>query len=214
MLSRKDLQLPLRPGWDMIVGYDTGAFMSACFGIIVPDSLDILITDEFPNYRYISGDIERLDISDPEWAREVVAAYHEYRPGITKVRGWVDQNSQFKRELAHYNLHLRSNMIDLDVRVEVLREYTQAKRIWFAPWLKVLPYEMENARWPEEHTSAGRFSRIKTNDHTLDCVEHIVSRRPRSKALINPKKETFLERYLRENKWHRPVIGDAHLGRL
>lgn len=214
MLTRDSLRLPLPSDWEIICGFDTGAFMGAAFGIIPPDSPDILITDEFPNYRYVSGDIERLDLSDPEWAKIVLSAYRQYRPRDTKLRGWVDQNSQFKRELHHYHIHLQSNKKHLELRVEILREYTQAKRIFLAPWLKVLPYEMELAKWPDEHTSAGQFVRLKKNDHLLDCVEHITSRRPRSKALIEPKKESFLERYLRENKWSRTVVGDPHLGRL
>lgn len=214
MLTRDDLRTPLSDGSQLLVGFDTGAYMSCCFGLMLPESLDIFIIEEFPNYHYVGGEIERLDISDPEWARTILDAYKTFVPHKSKCRGWVDENSQFKQELLHYGLVLTGNHRGLELRVEITREYTQHNHLWLAPWLKILPYEFEQATWPDEHTSAGKFVREKHNDHTLDCVEHICSRRPRSRKFIRPKRESFLERHLREHRTISPHVGDPHLGRL
>ena len=216
MLSPDTLRTPLPPDWDLIVACDTGTYMSAIIAAVCPDPHSIFALEEFPNYRYVSNEIELLGLSVPEWARWVHAAYQRYRP-CTKVHLWADPNSQFKTELAHYNLHLQSNFRQLELRVEIAREYLQAQnpeRCFLAPWLKILPYELEHAEWPDETTSAGKFVRIKRDDHTLDCFEHICSRRPRSKLLLREKKETFLQRYLREHRRESVTSGDPHLGRL
>ena len=214
MLSLKDLRRPLPENWQLLVGFDTGAFMNAAFGVMPPESLDIFIVAEFPNYRYIANEAERLDLTDPQWARWVYASYKTFMPNKTKCRGWVDPNSQFKQELRNYKLMLIGNQRGLELRVEITREYLQSDHLHFAPWLSVIPYEFEHAKWPDEHTAAGTFVREKRNDHGLDCVEHICSRRPRMKALIAPRQESFKERYLREHRYPIQPVLDPHLGRL
>lgn len=206
----------LPAGWDLLCACDTGTYMSALFMGVCPDPYGLLALEEFPNYRYVSNEIELLGMSVPEWARWVYKAHQRYKQA-TKIHLWADPNSQFKTELAHYGLHLQSNFRGLELRVELAREYMQAKDpqlLFLAPWLKILPYELEHAEWPDETTSAGKFVRIKRDDHTLDCLEHCCSRRPRSKRLRPRKQESFLDRYLRENKSHIPKIADPHLGRL
>ena len=64
-------------------------------------------------------------------------------------------------------------------RTDTAREYFKQYKVWLAPWLSVLPFELENAKWPAEASAAGKFARIKDRDHTLDCLEHVLSRRPR-----------------------------------
>lgn len=191
--------------------------MSAMICAVCPDPLTLFFLEEFPNYRYVSNEIELLGFSVPEWAHMVHAAYQKYKPNTTRVHLWCDSNTQFRSELAHYGLQLTSNFRALELRVEIAREYMQAKeprRCFLAPWLKILPYELEHAEWPDETTSAGKFVRLKTSDHTLDCLEHICSRRPRSKLLLKEKHPTFLQRFLKENKWEKPGVADVHLGKL
>ncbi len=216
MLSPDNLaRIP--PEWDLIAACDTGTYMSAMIAAVCPDPYALFFLCEMCNYRYVSNEIELLGLSVPEWARWVHAEYNRYRPNTTRVSLWADPNSQFKAELLHYGLVLRPNFRQLELRVEIGREYLQSRdpeRCFLAPWLTILPYELEHAEWPDETTSAGKFVRIKRDDHTLDCFEHVCSRRPRSKLILGRKKETFLDRFLRENR--RPDIntGDVHLGRL
>lgn len=216
MLSFDDLRIP--DGWPILVGFDTGTFMSASFTAFCPDPYCALTIAEFPNYRYVGGEIELLGMSNHQWAQHVFASYNKLRPGTTKVHGWVDENTQFRAELNHYGLVLRGNPRKLELRVEISREYVQAvdpPRYYLAPWLTVLPYEMEHAAFPDSTTSSGRFEREKTNDHTLDTVEHVLSRRPRTKTVLGKSKDSFLDRFLKENRFPVPPGRgvDPHLGR-
>lgn len=211
-----DLLSPLPEGWQLYLACDTGTYMSGCIAAVDPVYNAILFLEEFPNYRYVGGDIELLDVTTPQWADGIVRAYNKYRPGTHKVKGFVDQNSQFKEALKAYGLYLQSNLKPFELRVDISREYMQANNpplIYMAPWLTVLPYEMEHAQWPKDTASATRFERLKINDHTLDCFEHICSRRPRRKLFKEQKQETFLERHLRVHRWTQTSDADPHLGR-
>lgn len=216
MLTRCAFQLP--DGWPIYVGFDTGTFMSATFTTFTLDPHAAITLDEFPNYRYVGGEIELLGLSNKEWAESVVAGYNFWRPGTSKVKGWVDTNTQFRSELALYGLTLVGNPKKLELRVEITRQYVQAKdpfRFYMTPWLTVLPYEMEHATFPKETTQSGKFERIKNFDHTLDTVEHVLSRRPRVRMTAQSPRESFLDRFLRENR-HPALPGrnvDPHLGR-
>lgn len=214
-LSAKDLRRPLLPGWSILCGLDTGTYMSTSFWLFPPDSFDAFCVFELPNYRYVGGEIELLGYSIPEWSREVLAEYKCYMPGKTKMDLWCDENSQFKTELKNYHLIARGNKRHITLRVEISREYVNNNRVHLAPWLSVLPWEMEHAVWPPEETSAGKFERLKTNDHTLDTMEHPLSRRPKHKSMVERQSETFVQRHLRLNR--RQDVGpayDTHLGRL
>lgn len=217
MLEFSDLKAPLDDGWELIVGFDTGTYMSAAFTVIPPDPYfyAAYTIAEFPNYRYVGGEIELTGESTPEWARRVRDSYRRFFPQKSKVHGWVDSNSQFKTELKRYNLALQGNPRMLELRVEVTREYVLNDRWFVAPWCVVLQQEMEWAKWPDDTTAAGKFVRLKHRDHTLDCVEHALSRRPRSKKLIQTKQESFKERFFREHQRQFPIVGmgDPHLGR-
>lgn len=194
---------------------DTGTYMSAVFALFPPDSADCYITEEFPNYRYVGGEIELLGDSIPEWSRHVTAAHAQYT-GTAKTRGWCDENSQFKQELQNYNIVLRGNRRKLELRVEITREYFQNRHVWLAPWLSILPYELEHATWPDDTSSAGRFERVKDSDHTLDCLEHILSRRPRHASMIRERTKPFLQREFEAASAWRAALprGDTHLGPL
>ena len=209
---------PLPDDWDLVVGADTGTYMSAVFVAIPPgDSPAAVAIAEFPNYRYVATAIELLGLSTPEWARQVYRAFRYFRPRTERCKAWADPNTQFRAELAHYGLDLRPNFRGPELRVEIAREYMQAhdpERVSLAPWLSVLPYEIEHAKWPEDTTSAGKFTRLKHHDHTLDCFEHALSRRPRGKTILRERKQSFLDKMLQQYGRPRESQGDPHLGTL
>lgn len=220
MLAVKDLK-PLPPDWELIIGADTGTYMSMVFGAVCPDPYALLMLAEVPNYRYVSNEIELLGFSVPEWSRTCLDIFRQLRPGVTKLKAWADPNTQFRAELEHYNIHLLSNARGPELRTEITREYMNARdesglpnRLYFAPWLAILPYEIEHAKWPEEVTGAGKFVRVKGDDHSLDCCEHICSRRPRRKVLQPVERRTFLQQQLDQHRRLDTVRADVHLGRL
>lgn len=188
--------LKLPSTWDIFCGCDTGTYMSAVI-VAVPNEppYALYALAEFPNYRYVGTEIELLGMSMAEWAAGVTSFWQRLRPERS-CSAWADPNSQFKAEFTHLGIHLRPNMRGLEVRTEVLREYRQAKRLWLAPWLHVLPYELERARWPDQETAAGTFRRLKSQDHTLDCLEHCASRRPRGRQIREERPLTLLDKLL------------------
>lgn len=202
--------------WDVVCACDTGTYMSAVIAAVPnepPYALYALA--EFPNYRYVGTEIELLGMSMSEWAKGVTDFWQALVPSRS-CRAWADPNSQFKAEFRHLGIHLLPNQRGLEVRTEVLREYRQAKRLWLTPWLAVLPYELERARWPDHESGAGTFRRLKTQDHTLDCLEHIASRRPRGRQLREEKPPTLLDKLLARHGvkpgQRKPRRVDPHLG--
>src|SRR3990167_603329 len=198
-------------GWEVVGGADTGTFSSAVFIMFSPEG-EAFVIDDIPNYRYVSGVIELNEsMTIPQWCELVYKAGKS--AGMGAVSAWADKNSQFKRELGNqrdYAILLESNLTPLEARTEISREYFQHDKIWFAQWLSVLPFELENARWPEEASSAGKFARVKDRDHTLDGMEHVLSKRPRGRG-ANQLKDT--------RTWAEITFGprrhsnyDTHLG--
>jgi hypothetical protein len=182
--SRESLIVP--SGWEIVGGADTGTYYSAVLVAFSPEG-DAFVLDEFPNYRYVAGEAERDEsITIPGWARTV-----SRRALALGGRGalWADPNSQFKGELRNYGIILLPARQPVEARSEIAREYFQHGRIWFAPWVTELPYEVENAAWPEEVSMSGKFARVKHNDHLLDPLEHVLARRPlgRVPASARPK---------------------------
>lgn len=226
MLSPADLRGPLPHEWELLIGADTGTYMSAIAIAFRPRPYAAFVLQEFPNYRYVANEPELLGLTLAQWAQQVTDFAVKMRrrgnvdaDGNPRVKAWADPNTQFRTELQHYGLFLLPNNRKLELRVEIAREYQQAKPpnqlLYLAPWLKVLPYELEYAKWPEDHTTAGKYERIKQHDHTLDCYEHVVSRRPRTRTPLTKRKETFLERFRREHGLQRrDSIADPHTGRL
>lgn len=209
---------PLPDGWDLVVGVDTGTYMSAVFTAIPPgDVAQLIPIFEAPNYRYVTTEIELLGETVPEWARRVYSAFKYFCPGKERCKAWADPNTQFRAELAHYGLDLRPNYRGPELRVEIAREYLNAKepqRVFLSPWLTVLPYEIENAKWPEETTASGKFMRLKRNDHSLDCFEHTASRRPRGRQIRKDKPPSFLQQHLAAHRWPGLNLADPHVGRI
>jgi hypothetical protein len=193
-LFDKEGAFKLPQGWEVISGVDTGTFYTAVVVAFSPAG-EAFVLAELPNYRYVAGQPERNeDISIPMWAN----AFSNICGSLgARPVAFADKNSQFKRELNQYGIALLPSTLPLEARTEITREYFQQGRIWLDPSLSVLPFELENACWPEEASAAGRFQRIKDRDHTLDCLEHILSRRPRGKRPITNVTGTWLEQFQR-----------------
>jgi len=206
MLAPSDLRVP--PDCDLMLAADTGTFMSALV-IAVAHDYHAYVLAEFPNYRYVSDQIELNDVTLPEWTAWVVSSCVSL--GASPV-AWADPNTQFRAELRRHGLRLLKNAIGPETRVTVAREYFHNHRVHLAPWLEILPYELENAKWPEESTASGKYMRLRKADHTLVCLEHLLSRRPRG-ALpkSSTRKPSFLETYLAQHRTSRGGV-DVHLG--
>ncbi len=204
--GRENLHIPA--GWEIVGGADTGTYYSALLVAFSPAG-EAFVIEEFPNYRYISGEAERDEsLSIPQWAG-AVRRRTESLGGRTNF--WADPNTQFKGELRNYGIHLLPARIPVEARTEVAREYFEHERIWLAPWLQELPFELENAAWPEEASMSGKFARVKDRDHTLDPLEHVLARRPAGRVL---------EEARRAGSWAASVYGrgkrgggNVHLGR-
>jgi hypothetical protein len=204
-------QLSIPPGWLIAGGADTGTFMSSLIAAFSPEG-DAFFLDEFPNYSYKSSRIELGSETIPEWTKRVASRADAL--GMRPISFQADSNSQFKREVLHYGMHLEPNKVSPEARTEIAREYFQHDKIWLAPWLTVLPFELENACWPEDATSAGKFSRIKDRDHTLDCFEHLLSKRPRGAGVTTQSRQpAWIKEYLSlEPKVRFGPHGNVHLG--
>lgn len=202
-----DGQLTVPSGWEVVGGADTGTFYTALLVAFSPDG-EAFVLDEFPNYRYIAGEPERDEaLSIPGWANRVVGRSLELGG---RSAFWADANSQFKGELRNYGINLLPAKVPVETRTEIAREYFEHKRIWLAPGVTVLPFEVENAAWPEEASMAGKFARIKDRDHTLDCLEHILARRPLGRRPTASKTGTWAESmgYMKKQ-----TNGNIHIGR-
>lgn len=197
----------LPPGWELVSGADTGTFYTALSVAFAPNG-QAFVVEEFPNYTYVSGTAERNEgMTIPQWSREVTSR-------ISQLGGrnyfWADPNSQFKQELKNYGMTLLPAKAPVETRSEIAREYFQHGRIFLAPWLTVLPFELENASWPEEASLSGKFARLKDRDHVLDCLEHILARRPQGKVIVSGTPKTWTESmgYKRKQR-----VGNVHMGR-
>lgn len=203
----KTFQIP--KDWEIVGGSDTGTYYTALAVAFSPKG-EAFIVGEWPNYRYVAGSAERdEDVTIPLWARRV-------DQGIRRLGGrpnlWADKNSQFKKELQAYGVTLLPATAPVETRTEITREYFQHEKIFLAPWLSILPFELENAAWPEEASAAGKFSRVKDRDHTLDCLEHILARRPHGKPSPNSAGrglwiESFTGKRLGDRRTNVPGMG-------
>jgi hypothetical protein len=200
--------LRIPEGWTVMGAADTGTFMSGLLVAFDPEGTAYVIYEQ-PNYRYVATEPELNEATSiPQWAADMRMAM--FRFGVHGL--WADKNSQFKQELVrNHDIALLPAAGNLQTRTEVTREYFQAGKILFAPWIKVLPFEVEQAQWPEEATAAGRFERMKKNDHTLDPLEHLLERRPfgRVAPADLPKGSWALSMGLRPHGHS----GNAHLGK-
>lgn len=210
MLAPSDLRIP--HSWQIIAGADTGTYMGGAICAITP-IYDLYVLEEFPNYRYTGdGTIELTGETVGEWIKRFALRLRHYTRQ-SKVQAWVDANTTFKTEIAH-GLKFKMNRKDLELRTEITREYLRHGRIHFMPWLETIPYEMEEARYPEaESIGTGRYRRLKVKDHCLDGVEHACSRRPHPDFSEYQKREAVgIAKLLEESQ--RPEVrqSDYHLG--
>jgi hypothetical protein len=207
VVNRDTLVVP--SNWTVISGADTGTHYSALTVAFDPNGTAYVL-EEFPNYRYVAGAIERDEtMSIPQWCGQTGRRVRQLggRPDF-----WADPNTQFKNEMRHYGVALLPEKSSKETRTEITREYFQNNRIYLAPWLTVLPFELENAAWPEEASMSGRFERVKDRDHTLDCLEHILARRPEGKPIESAKPaRTWAEA---QGLKRRDQSGNIHLGRF
>lgn len=206
--SRRE-HLTVPAGWEIVHGADTGTYYTALTVAFSPTG-EAFVLDEYPNYDYVAGTPERDEaVTIPGWARWVVSTTQSLG-SANRSSFWADPNSQFKAELRQYGINLLPAKVPVEARTEITREYFQHGRIWLAPWLKILPFELENAQWPEEATAAGKFQRVKDRDHTLDCLEHILARRPSGRILgVKPKTGRWLTSFYRDLPKER---GNVHTG--
>ncbi len=173
-MTRANFRLP--EDWTVTLGADTGTYCAAVAVAVSPTGLAVVL-DEWTNYRYVAGLPELTeDGSIRTWTAGL--AQMAARWGTRPV-AWVDSNSQFKQECRRAGVSLVGNRHGREARTEAARAYFQHDQILLAPWVDLLPYEVESAQWPDQATSAGRFARLKVNDHLLDCLEHVLSRHPR-----------------------------------
>lgn len=210
MLTRDSLRIP--KSWEIIAGADTGTFMGGAIAAIDPNC-ELYVLEEFPNYRYTGdGTIELIGMTVGEWIKWFALSLRRWTKQ-TRNRAWVDANTTFKTEIA-YGFRFKMNRKDLELRTEITREYNRNGRIHLMPWLTTIPYEMEEAHFPEKETpGTGRYRRIKEKDHCLDGLEHICSRRPHPDFDTSQKRKLSGVETLIEN--HRqivPAIVDRHMG--
>ena len=213
-LTRENFRLP--NDWHIEIGADTGTYCAAVVVGVSPEG-QAYILDELTNYRYVANTTELdQESSIVSWCQslEKMAALWKTRP-----IAWVDSNSQFKQECLHHGIHLMANRQGREVRTEAARQYFQHDQIALAPWLSIIPYELEYAQWPDKTSAAGKYERFKVNDHALDCVEHVLSRHPRAKGSLGPPamqpppgSVQWMGSPLRKKKKHHAA--DSHLGGL
>lgn len=198
--------LTIPDGWTVEGACDTGAHTGGLLVAVNPEG-DAFVLAEFPNYHYVNTEIE-LDESTsiPQWAGQITGGMQHF--GVRHL--WADKNSQFKHELRNYGIYLLGATTGLEARTEITRTYLQQGKLWFAPWLRILPYELELAQWPEESTVTGKFQRIKRNDHTLDCLEHILARHPRGSVRTA---QPFGSWAGSQGYKSKTAYGNVHLGR-
>lgn len=184
-----DLNVP--PNYDIVGGADTGTMYTAAYAAFDPEGFCYVIS-ETPNYRYVGNEIER----DPTVSLQSWYATLKNDAGMIGaiLAFYADHNTQFDQEMwLHGKMAILPGENHPEARTEVAREYFQHDKILFAPWLEVLPYEVEMATYPPEETSTGRWRRIKENDHTLDCLEHILAQRPKGRRAKPKRKRLWVE---------------------
>jgi hypothetical protein len=194
--------LKIPPFYAKVAGGDTGTMRSAVLcAFDNNDPPNCFVIAEVPNYRYVATEIEDLDIPPSDWYQMVRRTCNAL--GFRKTL-YCDHNSQFKRDSVHYGINLVPGEKHPEARTEILREYFEHNRIFFAPWLEVLPFEVELAVYPDKSTSTGAWRREKKDDHSLDGLEHVCARRPSGRKPDISAPGRFAEQYLREGaRWKR-----------
>ena len=207
-LTRENFKWPRH--WDVLAGADTGTYYTAAF-VGFAENGDAFVLDELPNYRYVAGQIETdPNITISQWSERFLDTAEAW--GCKPV-AYADQNSQFKREFRLHGITLLTGMPQRETRTEIAREYFQHGKVWFLPWVTVLPFEVEKAQFPEAVTGGGKYERMKRDDHTLDPLEHVLSKRPQSPPKPKKTRQRWIDQQL--GGLARPKItqpADPHWG--
>lgn len=203
--------LALPPHTEYGMGAKLGRFCSAIITAAIP-AYPLIVIAEIPSYHYVGdGEIEDKGMTTVEWGESVVRTFKEIAGKDARCSAWVDENDiQFASEVRRSKLIIKQNSKGPELRTSVLREYFQDNGILLAPWLTVLPYEIGRARWPDEASSAYQI-RATGQDYTLSSLEHVVSRRPKSKEIATQRATTALEK-LKQDRMVRARSFDPHLG--
>jgi hypothetical protein len=203
--------LALPPYTEYGMGAFIGRFSSAVVTAAIAD-YPLMVVAEIPNYHYVGdGEIELSGMTTVEWGETVVRTFKEIAGKDARCSAWVDPDTEFATELRRCKLIVKKNLKKgPELRTEVLREYFMDNQVMLMPWLTVLPYELGRARWPDEAAAASQ-ERATGQDYTLSSLEHVVSRRPKTKELAEPKATTALEK-IRQLRAVRARHYDPHLG--
>jgi hypothetical protein len=201
------------PKWyELIGGFDHGTYWSAMV-CAVNENNELFVLYEYPNYHYVANTIERIEnYGLNALSRDLETTYRHL--GVSGIVHRGDPNSQWKRELGILGITARNGEPSIDRRVEILRQAFDDQRVFLAPWLTVLPKELEWARYPSDESISGNNKRVKTSDHTLDCLEHAIAARVMASAPITPVPTSPIIAMIREAKrLPQPnEMGDPHLG--
>src|SRR3990167_3291396 len=211
MLSREHLRIPRN--WEIIAGADTGTYMGGAICAIDPN-YELYVLEEFPNYRYTGdGTIELTGETVGDWIRRFGSRLQHYTKQRRGNFAWADFNTPFKTEVGQ-GFKFKGNKKPLELRTEITREYLRNGRLHLMPWLETIPYEMEEAHYPEkESAGTGAFKRAKLKDHCLDGVEHCASRRPHPDFTESAEaKKTGIHAIIAQNMRLETRGSDPHLG--
>ena len=209
-MKREWLRLPPETHFEM--GAHVGRFSSAVILALIPE-YPVFVVSEIPNYHYVGdGEIELSGMTTIEWAEAVVREWHSFTR-LTSCRAWVDPETEFAKEVMRSKLRLRKNLNrGPELRTEILREYFLEKKLYFAPWLTILPSEVSKAQWPPE-AILGRQARLVGSDYSLNALEQVISRRPRVRSTCSPAPSTFMAR-MQAERGIKTTKSDSHLGNL
>ncbi len=183
------------PTYRVVGGADTGTYSAACWAMFSDeDPATAFFIGEVCNYRYVATQIEQTS------NYSMLNLYDDIKNVSDKIGAryvlYADPNSQFKNDAWVNGIRISKGSDKPEQRTERLRALFQHDRIFFAPWLKILPYECELAKYPPEETSTGRWRRIKERDHCLDGAEHICAIDPSGRPVKQGKQQLAIETIL------------------
>lgn len=214
LLSCKHIEHDNYPhGVMFYMGASVGRFCSAVICAVIPGDDTVLVVAEEPNYHYVGdGEIEELGLTTTQWAEKVVARWRDFVPKRPAI-AFVNEDNKFEKALKRSKLVIRKNLRrPAATRTEISREFFDMKLVRLMPWLNVLPYELQNAKWPPEASGRGS-ERVEGQDYTLSGLEHVLSRRPRPRKPRQKAQSTFLQKQLAKHQITlRGRGGDVHLG--
>lgn len=208
-----NLKIPVE--YMRVAGGDTGTNSSAVWCAFSPpdpktNEPTCFVLWENPSYRYVGTDVEDLGVPPSDWYAACKAVCNRFH---FRNYFWCDINSQFRRDASFYGVAIGKNDQGREARTEITREFFQHNRIFFAPWLDTLPYEIEMAVYPPKGSSTGGFLRVKERDHTLDGLEHVCSRRPKGRTVVNVAPGSYAEKYFQQgHRWKNNQVGNPWVG--